>query len=131
MRRWSSKSNCSASDVMAGGTPAYASPELAVRSYDGVAASDSHSGYHQIVLGIDGGMEVAVGGLAALVDATLGMVVPVGERHDYLGVGLNRQLVVDVPVDALTLPPSLFETASLIRIDPRFQQWVVRTAMFA
>jgi AraC-like DNA-binding protein len=114
---------------MAGGTPAYASPTVAVRSYDGVAASDSHSAYHQIVLGIDGGMEMAVGNLAALVDVTLGMVVPAGERHDYLGVGLNRQLVIDVPVDALTLPPRLFETASLIRIDSRFQQWVVRTAL--
>jgi AraC-like DNA-binding protein len=113
---------------MAGGTAVYASPRVAVRSYDDVAASDSHGAYHQIVLGIDGAMELAVDGLAAVVDATLGMVVPAGERHDYLGVGLNRQLVIDVPVDALTLPRQLFEHASLIRLDPRFQQWVARIA---
>jgi AraC-like DNA-binding protein len=113
---------------MAGGTPVYASPRVAVRSYDDVAASDSHGAYHQIVLGIHGAMELAVDGLAAVVDATLGMVVPAGERHDYVGVGLNRQLVIDLPVDALTLPRQLFEQASLIRIDPRFQQWVARVA---
>ncbi|CAB3786006.1 AraC family transcriptional regulator [Pararobbsia alpina] len=113
---------------MAGGTPVYASPMVAVRSYDEVAASDSHGAYHQIVLGIDGAMELAVDGLAAVVDTTLGMVIPAGERHDYLGVGPNRQLVIDVPVDALTLPRQLFEEASLIRIDPRFQQWVMSIA---
>jgi AraC-like DNA-binding protein len=113
---------------MAGGAPSYASPVVAVRSYDDVAASDSHRSYHQIVLGIDGAMELAVDGLSAVVDATLGMVVPAGERHDYLGVGFNRQLVIDVPVDALTLPRQLFEAASLIPIDPRFRQWVMKIA---
>jgi AraC-like DNA-binding protein len=113
---------------MAGGTPVYASPMLAVRSYDDIAASDSHGAYHQIVLGIDGAMELAVDGLAAVVDATLGMVVPAGERHDYLGVGFNRQLVIDVPVDALTLPRQLFEQASLIQLDARFRQWVANVA---
>jgi AraC-like DNA-binding protein len=113
---------------MAGGTAVYASPRVAVRSYDDVAASDSHGAYHQIVLGIDGAMELAVDGLAAVVDATLGMVVPAGERHDYLGVGLNRQLVIDIPVDALTLPRQLFEQASLIQLDPRFQKWVASIA---
>ena len=113
---------------MAGGTAVYASPTLAVRSYDAVAASDSHRSYHQIVLGIDGGMEVAVDQLATVVDASMGMVIPAGARHDYLGLGLNRQLIVDVPVDALTLPRHLFDEASLIRIDPRFQQWVLAVA---
>ncbi|RKP57507.1 AraC family transcriptional regulator [Pararobbsia silviterrae] len=114
---------------MAGGTSPYASPLVTVRSYDEVSATDSHDSYHQIALGIEGGLELEVDHLATCVAPTLGVIVPVGARHDYLGIGANnRQLIVDVPVDALTLPRQLFDRPSLIPIDAAFAQWVVRLA---
>ncbi|HTJ93993.1 MAG TPA: AraC family transcriptional regulator [Pararobbsia sp.] len=114
---------------MAGGTFTYASPVVTVRSYDEVSASDAHDGYHQIALGIEGGLEVECDHLAMCVAPTLGVVIPVGARHDYLGVGdRNRQLIVDVPVGALTLPRQIFDRPSLIPIDGEFATWIARLA---
>lgn len=110
---------------MTGGAASYASPLVTVRSYDEVSASDAHDSYHQIALGIEGGLEVEVDHLSMCVAPTLGVVIPVGARHDYLGIGTNnRQLIVDVPVGALTLPRKLFDRPTVIPIDARFAQWV-------
>lgn len=114
---------------MAGGRTTYASPLVAVRSYDEVAASDAHDTYHQIALGLDGGLEVEVDHLSMRVAPTLGVIIPVGARHDYLGVGPeNCQLIIDVPVDALTLPRRLFDRPAVIPVDARFAQWVATLA---
>jgi len=113
---------------MAGGSTAYASPLVAVRSYDQVSASDAHSGYHQIAFGLQGGLEVEVDHLAMCVDPSLGLVIPAGARHDYLGIGANRQLIIDVPVDALTLPRQLFDRPYMLPVDPDFAQWVTKLA---
>ncbi|CAM2143310.1 AraC family transcriptional regulator [Pararobbsia alpina] len=114
---------------MAGSALTYASPVVTVRSYDEVSASDAHDSYHQIALGIEGGLEVEVDHLAMCVAPSLGVIIPVGARHDYLGIGTNnRQLIVDVPVDALTLPRRIFDRPSVIPIDAEFASWVGKLA---
>ena len=112
---------------MAGGASSYTTPLVAVRSYRQASASDAHDGYHQIALGIAGSLEVEIERCGFCVAPNEGMIVPVEARHDYFGVGDNRLLIVDVPVDALTLPRQLFDRPSRFPIDARLAQWVSTT----
>jgi AraC-like DNA-binding protein len=93
------------------------SPVVSLRRYGHVEASDVH-GFHQIVLGLDGSMEMAVGGIGQRIDYRFAWLVPAGASHDYLGVGENRQLVLDLPAGSLAVPERLFERARAVRIDP-------------
>ena len=87
-----------------------ASPALSLRRYGAVSACDVH-GFHQLVLGVDGAMEMAVDGVGHRIDARHAWLVPAGSRHEYSGIGRNRQLVLDVPCASLALPERLFSRA--------------------
>jgi len=119
MRRSFSKSNCCKRKHSAEGTGpgsmttnehAIASPALSLRRYGAVSACDTH-GFHQIVLGIDGTMEMAVDGIGQRIDAHHAWLIPAGARHEYAGIGENRQLVLDVPCASLAMPERLFSRA--------------------
>jgi AraC-like DNA-binding protein len=84
-----------------------ASPALSLRRYGAVSACDVHA-FHQIVLGVDGAMEMAVEGVGHRIDARRAWLIPAGARHEYSGIGENRQLVLDVPRASLALPERLF-----------------------
>jgi AraC-like DNA-binding protein len=90
--------------------PTIASPALSLRRYGAVSACDEHA-FHQIVLGVDGAMEMAVDGVGHRIDARRAWLIPAGARHEYAGVGENRQLVLDVPCASLALPERLFARA--------------------
>ena len=102
MPRSCSKSNCSTSDTvrepppdaLPHGTPFV--PTIALQRYDTLEASDVHD-FHQIVLGIDGAMVMAVDGVSQRLDRHGAWLVPAGARHDYAGLGENRQLVLNLP----------------------------------
>ncbi len=83
------------------------SPALSLRRYGAVSACDVHP-FHQIVLGVNGAMEMSVDGVGHRIDARHAWLIPAGARHDYLGIGENRQLVLDVPCASLALPERFF-----------------------
>lgn len=94
-----------------------AAPGIALRCYGAIEETDLHD-FHQIVLGLDGEMEMSVDGVGERIDASSAWLIPAGARHDYAGIGENRQLVLDLPAAALAVPERLFDTARAVRIGP-------------
>jgi len=64
-------------------------------------------GYTQVLFGLDGASELEIGGHLHRLDPGSGLIVPAGERHDFLGLADNRQLVLDVPPGSLAVPAAL------------------------
>lgn len=89
------------------------SPALSLRRYGAVSACDVHA-FHQIVLGVDGAMEMVVDGIGHRIDADHAWLIPAGARHDYAGIGDNRQLILDVPCASVALPERMFSRAAAL-----------------
>jgi AraC-like DNA-binding protein len=92
-------------------------PGVELRRYGAIEATDLHD-FHQIVLGLDGSMEMSVNGVGERIDEYSAWLIPAGARHDYVGVGENCQLVLDLPAASLAVPERLFDTARAVRVDP-------------
>jgi AraC-like DNA-binding protein len=105
-------------------------PAVSLRRYEASQASDVHD-FHQIVLGLDGSMEMAVDGNGARIDCSGAWIIPAGARHDYWADGDNRQLVLDLPAASVAVPERYFERARAIEIDPRVTQLVADVARHA
>jgi len=67
---------------------------LSLRSYGDAPLSHSHA-HHQIVLGLQGNLEMEVAGRGGRVDAAGLVVVAGGETHSCRAAGRNRFLVLD------------------------------------
>jgi AraC-like DNA-binding protein len=91
-------------------------PQVDTRCYASEPDGHAHD-FHQVVLGGDGGTELEIEGHLHRVDAGAGLVIPAGTRHDYRGLGSNRQLVVDLPAATVALPQSLFSRSRAFAID--------------
>ncbi|MFC0401351.1 AraC family transcriptional regulator [Paraburkholderia rhizosphaerae] len=113
---------------MAGSFVTAASPSVALRRFSEIEASDVHE-FHQIVLGVDGSMVMAVDGIERQIDRRSAWLVPAGSRHDYAGIGENRHLVLDLPAASLAVPERLFERARTIDIDAALIQLVGEIAV--
>ena len=109
---------------------AVTAPNVSLRCYGAIEASDLHD-FHQVVLGLDGAMVMAVDGVAQQIDAGSAWLIPAGARHDYAGVGTNRQLVLDLPAASLAVPERLFERARAVTLDASLAQLVHRIAAHA
>ena len=109
---------------------AVTAPTVSLRCYGAIEASDVHD-FHQVVLGLDGAMVMAVDGVAQQIDAGSAWLIPAGARHDYAGVGTNRQLVLDLPAASLAVPERLFERARAVTLDASLAQLVHRIAAHA
>jgi AraC-like DNA-binding protein len=109
---------------------AVTAPTVSLRRYGAIEASDVHD-FHQVVLGLDGAMVMAVDGVAQQIDAGSAWLIPAGARHDYAGVGTNRQLVLDLPAASLAVPERLFERARAVTLDASLAQLVHRIAAHA
>jgi AraC-like DNA-binding protein len=96
-------------------------PSVALRCYGTIEETDLHD-FHQIVLGLDGAMEMTVDGVGERIDSGSAWLIPAGARHDYAGIGENRQLVLDLPAVSLAVPERLFDSARALRIDPALAQ---------
>ncbi|KVO52063.1 helix-turn-helix transcriptional regulator [Burkholderia stagnalis] len=107
-----------------------ASPAIALRRYDASEASDVHD-FHQVVVGLDGAMVMAVDGIGQRIDRHGAWLIPAGSRHDYAGLGENRQLVLDLPAASLAVPQRLFDGARAVSIDPRLAALVAQVAAAA
>jgi AraC-like DNA-binding protein len=106
------------------------SPTIALQRYDTLEASDVHD-FHQIVHGIDGAMVMAVDGVSQRLDRHGAWLVPAGARHDYAGLGENRQLVLNLPLASLAVPQRLFDSARAVAIDPALTSLVAQIAAAA
>ncbi|HSH48537.1 MAG TPA: AraC family transcriptional regulator [Halomonas sp.] len=71
-------------------------PVIEPRSYPDRVLSDRHS-FHQLLLGLDGHVELDVEGRALRVSPGVLMPVASGDHHHYLAPGANRVLVLDLP----------------------------------
>jgi len=109
---------------------AVTAPSVSLRRFGAQEASDVHD-FHQVVLGLDGAMVMAVNGIVQQIDARCAWLVPAGARHDYAGLGENRQLVLDLPVATLAVPERLFDRARAITVDAPFTALVQRIALRA
>jgi AraC-like DNA-binding protein len=98
-----------------------------LRRYGALEASDVHD-FHQVVLGLDGTMVMAVDGVAHEIDAGSAWLIPAGARHEYAGLGENRQLVLDLPSASLAVPQRLFDRARAVMVDASLRQLVHRIA---
>lgn len=67
---------------------------LSVRDYGASHGSHDHD-HFQILVGLEGVLELEVGGRGRRIAAGDGFVVPPGERHDFEGQGATRCLVLD------------------------------------
>jgi AraC-like DNA-binding protein len=105
-------------------------PSVTLRRYVAVQASDVHD-FHQIVLGLDGEMDMAVEGREARIDCRGAWIVPAGARHDYSAAGENRHLVLDLPFASVALPERFFERARAIDVDPLVMRLVRSVALQA
>jgi AraC-like DNA-binding protein len=115
---------------MASNIVTVASPSVSLRRFSETEASDLHD-FHQIVLGLDGSMVMAVDGIEREIDRRSAWLVPAGSRHDYAGIGENRQLVLDVPAASLAVPQRLFERAHTMDVDSGLTQLVGEIAACA
>ncbi|SIO01530.1 helix-turn-helix domain-containing protein [Paraburkholderia phenazinium] len=102
---------------------AVAAPSVSLRRYGAIEASDVHD-FHQVVLGLDGAMEMSVDGVGQLIDAGSAWLIPAGAQHDYAGIGENRQLVLDLPATSLAVPERLFDRARAVSVDASLTQLV-------
>ena len=105
-------------------------PGVELRRYGAIEETDLHD-FHQIVLGLDGEMEMTVDGQGERIDCCSAWLIPAGARHDYAGIGDNRQLVLDLPAATLAVPERLFDTARAVRLDPALTQLVRQIAQRA
>ncbi len=74
---------------------------LEVRSYSNEALRHAH-GYHQLVLPLEGSLEMEIGGLEGQVDALHAAVIPAGTPHSYAASSANAFLVADLSFDRRT-----------------------------
>jgi AraC-like DNA-binding protein len=102
-------------------------PGVELRRYGALEETDLHD-FHQIVLGFDGEMEMTVDGVGERIDRSSAWLIPAGARHDYAGIGENRQLVLDLPAASLAVPERLFDAARAVRIDSALMQLVQQIA---
>lgn len=105
-------------------------PGVELRRYGAIEATDLHD-FHQIVLGLDGSMEMSVNGVGERIDDCSAWLIPAGARHDYVGIGENCQLVLDLPAASLAVPERLFDSARAVRIDPALTALVRQIAQRA
>ncbi|HTR08789.1 MAG TPA: AraC family transcriptional regulator [Paraburkholderia sp.] len=105
-------------------------PGVELRRYGAIEETDLHD-FHQIVLGLDGEMEMTVDGQGERIDCCSAWLIPAGARHDYSGIGDNRQLVLDLPAATLAVPERLFDVARAVRVDPALTQLVRQIAQRA
>jgi AraC-like DNA-binding protein len=68
---------------------------LDLRSYAGVPHAHDHP-HHQVVLALEGQLEMEIGGREGRVDSGRGALVPAGMLHAFTGVGQNRFVTLDI-----------------------------------
>lgn len=84
---------------------------LSLRSYASAQRSHSHP-YHQIVLPLEGCLEMETEVAGAAVDEATAAVITAGREHAFRARGENRFLVLDVPRRGCAAAADLWEAAA-------------------
>lgn len=79
---------------------------LDLRSYPGEAHAHVHP-YHQVILALEGGLDMEIGGRTGRVESARGALVPAGTLHAFAGVGRNRFLLLDISRTSAVEPARL------------------------
>src|SRR3569623_766379 len=82
---------------------------LDLRSYAGVPYAHDHP-HHQVVLALEGQLEMEIGGREGRVDGTCGALVPAGRLHAFTGVGQNRFVTLDIDQSSTAAPLRLLSS---------------------
>ena len=82
---------------------------LDLRSYAGVPYAHDHP-HHQVVLALEGELEMEIGGRPGRVDRSRGALVPAGMLHAFTGVGRNRFVTLDIGETSDAAPARLLGT---------------------
>jgi AraC-like DNA-binding protein len=82
---------------------------LDLRSYAGVPYAHDHP-HHQVVLALEGQLEMEIGGREGRVDGSRGALVPAGMLHAFTGVGRNRFVTLDIDPSSNEAPLRLLST---------------------
>ncbi|MBI5277091.1 MAG: AraC family transcriptional regulator [Burkholderiales bacterium] len=72
-------------------------PQPTLRRYQGEYTAHEH-GYAQVLVGLQGSLELEIGGHGAFVDASCGLIVPAGVGHGYLARHPASVMVIDTPM---------------------------------
>lgn len=96
-------------------------PVSSVRRYAGEYAAHRHD-HAQVLLGMEGALELELDGRSARIDASSGLIVPAGTGHAYLAAHPARVLVIDCA------PGAALERARHFRMPP---EWRGRTNLDA
>ncbi len=94
---------------------------LDLRSYDREMRQHHHD-YHQLVLPLQGSLQMEVGVASGEVDRQRAAVIGAGADHRFAAEGPNRFIVADVPA---VLAPELARLPAFIRLDPALAQYVL------
>ena len=84
---------------------------LDLRTYPGEAHAHDHP-YHQVILALEGGLDMEIGGRSGRVDSARGALVPAGTLHAFAGVGRNRFLTLDIGRASAAEPARLLAAAT-------------------
>lgn len=82
---------------------------LSIRAYSDTGPLHSHD-FVQVVLPMDGALEIEVGGRGACLSYCLSAFIAPGEMHTQAGLAINSSLILDAPISAF--PPPVMEELS-------------------
>jgi AraC-like DNA-binding protein len=94
---------------------------LDVRSYAGSGSRHTHD-YHQLVLPLEGCLEMVLESESGSVEADHAAVISANIPHHFRATGNNRFIVADVP---RVLAPSLSQLPTFIRLDPALAHFLL------
>lgn len=91
---------------------------LDLRSYPGESRAHDHP-YHQVILALEGGLDMEIGGRSGRVDSARGALVPAGTLHAFAGIGRNRFVTLDIRTASGAEPRRLLAAATPFFAVPR------------
>ena len=91
---------------------------LDLRSYPGEPYAHDHP-YHQVILALEGGLDMEIGGRAGRVDSARGALVPAGTLHGFTGIGRNRFVTLDITAASAAEPARLLAAGTPYFAVPR------------
>ncbi|HVO01877.1 MAG TPA: AraC family transcriptional regulator [Candidatus Cybelea sp.] len=92
--------------------------QLDLRSYPGEVNAHDHP-HHQVILALEGVLEMEIGGRAGRVDSAQGALVPAGTLHAFAGIGRNRFVTLDIAARTAPEPQALLGSGRRFFAVPR------------
>jgi AraC-like DNA-binding protein len=79
---------------------------LDLRSYPGEVRAHDHP-HHQVILALEGALDMEIGRRTGRVDSVRGALVPAGMMHAFAGIGRNRFVTLDIATTSVIAPEAL------------------------